>query len=1261
MALAVLSVLLPLMSRGAAPPPTPAPQRELRGPLAAQVAELDARGLRSWQAGDYRAAAEADRQILQLRKREQGPEHWQTADARWVVVAVERADKAPPADREVFRDILRLQRQVRQLLVQRKYAQAEPLCRQVLEVYRRVLGEEHPLTAGSYDDLSSIHTGQGKYAKAEEVCRQSLAITRAVFGEKHPRTALGSRHLADILLAQNKYAQAEECDRQALAIYRAVFGEAHANTAASYSKLATGQRTQGKYAQAEVGFRKALTIFLQVSGEIHPNTAASYGNLATIQEDQGKYVEAEEGHRKALTLMRKLFGERHPQTATSYNNLANNQSQQGKLAEAEEGFREALAISRAVFAEEHPDTALAYNNLATNQQAQGKYAQAEEGFRKALTIQLGVRGEEHIETAAFYLNLASNQTEQGKYVEAEVNSRQALAISCKVLGEKHPQTANCYANLAQNQRGQRKYAEAEEGFRKALAICREVLGEKHPQTAGSYHNLAVNQYDQKKYPEAEEGSRLALTLCREVLGPKHPQTASCSANLANSQRAQGKYAQAEEDFRQALAIYRETLGDQHPRTAGCYYSLARNQQEQGKYTEAERLASQAARISSRIRLQIAADGLDRVGAEGSKYSLPLLAGMLARNGKPDQAWDCFEQSLGRGIGDDFEARLHRTPAERQRHGQLLGRVRQSEARLEQLTRLSGSAEARQEQRRRLLDDLLCTLDSLGKLNAELAAKYGPVAGQALRVAEQQKALPDDGAFLAWLDLEGNSKAKDPNGEHWAVLLKARGGPHWIRLKGSGVRDGWTRKDSELPFRLHEALASPRGDWRELAERLRRQRLGPLAEQLVGVRSLVVLPSVALDGLPIEVLAEGRTVSYSPSASLFAHLRQQPHPKTERGLVLADPTLESSPAPVQQLPPGGLLVRLVHPGSNAQKARLQTGDVLLKYAGQEISDAEQLGRLQAEASGKEKVELTVWREGRTGVRSVPAGPLGVVLDRQPARQALQRQFQASRQLAKARGEEEDWAPLPGTRLEAESLHRLLGEKRVTLLTDSDASEQKLDELARAGRLKEYRYLHLATHGLPDRWTHLQSALILARDNLPDPDRQLRAGLPMYDGRLTAEEVLRGWELDSDLVTLSACQSGLGRYEPGEGHLGFAQAFLLAGSRSVLVSLWKVDDTATALLMDRFYQNLLGRRAKLKEPLSKAEALAEAKSWLRGLSRKEASKRGAELLNGVERGKGKPKLPLAPELPQAPAGVREEDDRPYAHTYYWAAFVLVGRPD
>jgi CHAT domain-containing protein len=184
------------------------------------------------------------------------------------------------------------------------------------------------------------------------------------------------------------------------------------------------------------------------------------------------------------------------------------------------------------------------------------------------------------------------------------------------------------------------------------------------------------------------------------------------------------------------------------------------------------------------------------------------------------------------------------------------------------------------------------------------------------------------------------------------------------------------------------------------------------------------------------------------------------------------------------------------------------------------------------------------------------------------------------------------------------------------------------------------------------------VILARDHLPDPLRQLEAGQPVYTGRLTAEAVLERWDLHAELVTLSACQTALGKYEGGEGFVGFTQALLLSGARSVCLSLWKVDDTATALLMQRFYANLLGQRPGLTKPLGKAEALAEAKQWLRDLSAQEAAKQAATLTRGVARGTGRKPLPA---LPAAKGPGAAKAAKPYAHPYYWAAFVLVGSGD
>src|SRR5262249_31078472 len=127
---------------------------------------------------------------------------------------------------------------------------------------------------------------------------------------------------------------------------------------------------------------------------------------------------------------------------------------------------------------------------------------------------------------------------------------------------------------------------------------------------------------------------------------------------------------------------------------------------------------------------------------------------------------------------------------------------------------------------------------------------------------------------------------------------------------------------------------------------------------------------------------------------------------------------------------------------------------------------------------------------------------------------------------------------------------------------------------------------------------------------------------------------------------------------DGLLGFAQAFLLAGSRAVCLTLWEVDDTATVLLMDRFYRNLLGKREDGGKPMGKAAALHEAKQWLRNLPAQEALARLGTLTRGVVRGEhlAREEMHSVP-VPAAAAS----DYKPYAHPRYWAAFILIGDPD
>jgi CHAT domain-containing protein len=102
--------------------------------------------------------------------------------------------------------------------------------------------------------------------------------------------------------------------------------------------------------------------------------------------------------------------------------------------------------------------------------------------------------------------------------------------------------------------------------------------------------------------------------------------------------------------------------------------------------------------------------------------------------------------------------------------------------------------------------------------------------------------------------------------------------------------------------------------------------------------------------------------------------------------------------------------------------------------------------------------------------------------------------------------------------------------------------------------------------------------------------------------------------------------------------------------LVLSLWSVQDKATALLMTRFYENLLGKRTGLDKPLPKAEALREAKHWLRNLPQDEVDRLAAGLAGGVRA--------RTRDLRQP---VQSSSLHPYEDPYYWAGFILIGDPN
>jgi CHAT domain-containing protein/tetratricopeptide (TPR) repeat protein len=1145
---------------------------------------------------------------------------------------------------------------------QGEYAKAEPLFVRMLQIREKVLGMEHPDTATTLSLLAGMYYEQREYAKAQPLLVRSLEIREKALGPQHPDTVTSLDNLALLYRSQADYAGAEPLFVRSLEIREKALGPQHPDTVTSLDNLALLYRSQADYAGAEPLFVRSLEIREKVLGPQHPDTATSLYNLAGLYYKQGDYAKAEPLLVRSLEIREKVLGPQHPYTATSLHGLAGLYLLQSEYARAEPLYVRSLEIREKVLGPQHPDTAGSLDQLAGLYSAQGDYARAEPLYIRSLEIREKVLGSQHPDTAASLNNLAGLYFVQGDYAKAEPLYVRSLEIYEKVLGSQHPDTATSLSCLAGLYSVQGDYAKGQSLYVRSQEILEKVLGSEHPTTAASVNNLAGLYREQGDYAKAEPLYVRSLEIREKALGPEHLDTAASLHDLAELYLAQGDYAKAEPLCHRALGIRLRSL-----ELAAAIQSerqqlamLARNRWsldvylalavEDGQYTESgykhllawkgSALARQQAQraVAAQPDFQPLYEELRTVTRELARraFSIPdpqnhqawqaevarlserrerleaELSGKSAayraarqpptlddlRAALPEDAVlvDVLEYSHGRPDPDRpgwliVERRLLAFIVAKQYPVELvnLGAVAPVSAAIDVwragFGRQGESAEAGQRLRTAIWEPIERVLVERNSLRSGDANASG--VNSALRLV----LISPDGV-LSRLPLAG-LPGREPGKyllEDWplAVIPAAQALP-WLLQAEDGKRpEGNLLVLGNVDFdrRSDAPGEKPKREFLASGNRAPRDEDGTLFDSLVGTRGeLASIEKMYRDrfgeaGLKTLDGARATTDALRREAPRHAYLHLATHgffaaPRFRSALErsIHEPGwLEAtvfSPPPVASQPFAGIGAAIA----------LEDGDIVV-------------------------------------TRLVPGG----------AAAASGQLTRGDRIVAVAQAAGDDrFLETAGKPLnEVTGLIRGSAGSRVWLrVKPADGGEIKTIELVRrvmdgaAEPAREDPFQAIRQHRVSGYHPGLLSGLALAGANQPEADD---------DGILTADEVATMDLKGVHLAVLSACETGLGETAGGEGLLGLQRAFQTAGARTVIASLWKVDDIATRDLMERFYDN------HWNKDMGKLAALREAQLWM-------LRQRGTR---GLKRLDDDPLTPSDQHL----------------SPYYWAAFVLSG---
>jgi len=872
----------------------------------------------------------------------------------------------------------------------------------------------------------------------------------------------------------------------------------------------------GKLYSLHQQYQKSLDILSRIAYIYEEKYPMDYGHLlswiAYDYEKLGKNEQAETYYKKALGIQKKIFGEEHIYTAKAHRNLSRIMKIFGENSEANSHLKIAMK-SEKKFSDRDIEAVITSAKLAVFDYKTGNLSDAISEYKFALNIIENTPYGSYrkgAKTASIYHNLALLYLEIGDDSKAMDSIKKALKIRKKVFGDNHQDTAKDYDTLGKIHQNMENYSKAEEYYQKALKIRKKVFGDHHIVTAQSYKSFASLYKDEKKYPESLEYYHKALsTEYNPLMQRIHRIAADTSRQIGSVYELMQNYPQAEKYYRQALLIRDRKLGKNNSGFSSIYNSLASVFLATGRNKKAYVYAKESFDIFLKNRDNIFTILKSKEKEKYLKSTSRYITLLLSSS-------YAYIKELGKEHNTTKAQHILQTGINAWLN--YKGSIFDSENAIAMLY-----ASTENKKLKTQIDDLVNSKRYLAKL---------------------YQSLPKPQEKETWKNNIKNTEEKI-NKLSNQISSKATTFKEQQGLKSIDYKDITSHlKDNELYIDYAKT-----GDVYYLFTLDRNEKITfsfidanstKKIDKLIKAFREDVNTILNDNNLTEEKLKSLTASSKEKLSQLYTFVLKKP-----LGDTLKDKTsLIISPDGALRLLPFEALF-----DKENGKYLIEEKEIRYIPSGKELI---RLYKYSKDKVSKARKNTVIFANPNFNTKIASVTKEEIAITPNTSRSGIIKSLFRMR-----------FAPLPGTKAEAKAIKSILG-KGVKEYKENNATESALM------KIKEPKILHIATHGF-----------FIHDNTIPNP--MLKSGIALAganasairgksDGIVTALK-LSGLDLKgTDLVVLSACETGVVDINATDSVSGLSKAFIQAGAKDIVMSLWSVDDQATKELMSSFYQEM-----------------------------------------------------------------------------------------